>query len=260
MKCPKCSEESPAELNFCRKCGARLLTRDPESTSVITKKMVKDNAVVFPATGSQVVPLEKPKEPELPQYKPPVWPALPPVEKYQKPEDLIGRVESTLPDEPLTFTMNPKFFSETAARVFEPRGLLRLRKSFIRRGGSWILKEGQTRIPDKEIFLNHAEVIFAPDKTFKNNEQSRDYEYQVNNKKTMIEFNKIETVSVRKGLLRGSLTIKLHPEKKISLLEIDPVIRELTLTIARKDLPLAEKLKSAIMYDLSTTKLKGLLG
>jgi len=43
-------------------------------------------------------------------------------------------------------------------------------------------------------------------------------------------------------------------------LDVDPIIREVVLSISRKDIQLGKKLQTAIMFDLSTTKLTGLLG
>jgi hypothetical protein len=58
----------------------------------------------------------------------------------------------------------------------------------------------------------------------------------------------------------SKFVIRLKLEKYLRLLEHDPIIREIILTIERKDFQTAKKLQSIVMLDLSTTKLQGLLG
>lgn len=45
MRCPKCGTENAADMNFCKKCGNRLVASDKntETQKGKSKKMVVDN-------------------------------------------------------------------------------------------------------------------------------------------------------------------------------------------------------------------------
>lgn len=197
---------------------------------------------MFPLSGSPVVPLDK----ILKQ---------PTIENYESLTELEALQSYVLPDDPLAFTMDSKSFSKFCFGAFEPRGLLMLKMSYRRRGSIDLWKNG-TDIPDKEIECRHIELMFAQDPTFSGYWKIQD------DPTSVIKFEEIESVVVKKEFIKRvtKFIIKLKPGISIRYLNVDAIVREVTLVIDRKDIPLARKLQSAIMYELSQASLQGLFG
>ena len=228
MNCPACNETTVSQARFCRKCGAPL-TDDNECTSVLTRRDLTGGDVVFPKSGSPVVALQTLHDLRMPVY--------------------------VLPEDALAFTIDPNLFSKFCVGAFEPRGLLMLKMSYLRRGSRIDLWNNLVLTPDKEIECKNIELMFAQDPAFKG-----DWEIQ-DDPTIMIEFEQIESIVVKNELFKrlGKFIIKLKPGLSVRYLHVDAVDREISLVVDRKQIPLAKKLHSAIMYELSQAKVNSLL-
>ena len=226
MNCPACNEITVSQARFCRRCGASLA--DDESTSVFTRRDLPSSSVVFPATGSPVVPLQGIQDLRIPFY--------------------------VLPDEPLAFSINPNLLTKFFAEALEPRGLLMLKMGYVSKGSGISLWDDQPYVPDTKVEGKHIELMFARNPNFSAS-------WEVHDPTVTLHFQDVETVTIKKGFLRrlSELSIKLKPGKTLRFLEVDQIIRELNLTISRKDLPIAARLLSAIQFELSQTRLASVL-
>lgn len=240
MKCSVCGDESTNGVRFCRKCGSRFEVEESGITSAVTRPIVKD--VVFPQSGTAVVPMENAIEPPITEaYKPPVWP-----DNFVPPTDI-------LPEESLAFVMEPTLFHQLFVDAFEPRGLFQLKSSYVEKGTGVVLWSKRKYVPDETIKCKHIELLFAKNKAF-----TGDWRIQ-EEPKALIRFTELESVKVKRGMLKAKVIIKMKPEKSIRLLAVDPIVREAVLTICWKDVAIAKKLASAIMYEISANKLQGFL-
>jgi hypothetical protein len=136
---------------------------------------------------------------------------------------------------------------------------MRLRESYTIRG-NFIVTETRPYRPDKEVKEKHVELLLVRDENY------LDKDDRVRDGKTKIPFRDIEFVSIECNLFRRVFIVKpvlvitLKPEKTVYRLEVDRVVREIRFNIARKDLPIARKFQTAIMFELSNANLEKLVG
>lgn len=192
---------------------------------------------IFPATGKQVVPLAQADDEKT----------VITASRYVGP--LYAASIQALPEDALSFTVDESSICEWFRRALQPRGLLRLRDSYMA-GSLW----DDTY---KKIEQNHIELLFPLKPDFG---AQKKWELDLlNNPKCRIPLDSIECVMFKRWMLKPRLIIKLKPEKSARFFEVDTVIREVVLYISHKDAKLAERLQSALMTEVSNANLQRLL-
>lgn len=194
---------------------------------------------IFPATGKPVVPLAQADDDEKTVITASYYEGV-----------LYAAPIQALPEEALSFTVNESSICEWFRIALQPRGLLRLRDSYMA-GSLW----DDTY---KKVEKNHIELLFPLKPDFG---AQKKWELDLlNEPKCRIPFDSIECVTFKRWLLKPRLIIKLKPEKRARFFEVDTVIREVVLYVSHKDAKLAELFQSTLMTELSNANLQRLLG
>lgn len=159
-----------------------------------------------------------------------------------------------LPEEALSFTVNETTIRDDCRKALQPRGLLRLKESYI----SCHLDLPDSLYTIERIDTPHVELLFAvkPDFVAIDRWEIRELSHKP---KSRIPFSHIECVVFKRWSLKPRFIIKLKPEETARFLVSDPIIREVVLHISHKDARLAEKLQAAIMMEVSNANLQRLL-
>ncbi len=153
-------------------------------------------------------------------------------------------------EEALPFTVYRTMLTANGCLLLQGRGLLQMKDGF------WTgsILDGSSKFVENL----HLELMFVkvenPD-----NETRRKYDQYGDYSKKQIFFRQIESVFFKRGLIISKLVFKLRPEQIFTLLNIDPIKREIVLSISRQDRELAKRFESAITMEISNEKLKKLL-
>jgi hypothetical protein len=211
---------------------------------------------IFPATGNPVVPLTQVVDDEKTLVAEP--------RRYLTP--LYVEPVYVLPEEALSFTVDEVSLREKYRQLLQPRGLLRLKDSYL--FGHLLTDDDTPSL--REVKQNHIELLFAVreedfgaqsgtffDPNF-GAQLQRNLEVLFD-PKCRIHFEDIESVTFKRLLLRPKLIIKLKPEKFARYFAVDTIIREVVLYVSHKDAQLARRLQSVIMSEISNANLQRLL-
>src|ERR1044071_7149679 len=140
MYCPTCDEFVCGSVQYCRKCGSRLLPEDSEITKPITNDTTGSRpAPFFPPSGNRGVPISSPATTLLSRAE-----AVSDICSLMTLREIRG-----FPEEPLGFSIEPTTFENGVELVLQHRGLLQIKDSY------W-----DQRYHD-EVPLDHLDLSFA---------------------------------------------------------------------------------------------------